>query len=132
MRRIWVGILTVLAIGAAFAPAAVAATLYGVTGDGGSAPETLYTLSQTDASRTFVRAFGNGDDGEAIAFNPDDGLLYHASGSGAATPSTTPDTGRSSGWRCPVRRCSTGTPRAPTRCATRTRTIGAASITSSR
>ena len=23
---------------------------------------------------------GNGDDGEAIAFNPDDGLLYHASG----------------------------------------------------
>ena len=54
--------------------------LYGVTGDGGGAPETLFELSKLDASSTFVLALGNGDDGEAIGFNPTDGLIYHASG----------------------------------------------------
>lgn len=55
-------------------------TLYGVTGDGAAIPEALYTLSLTDATATFVTSLGNGGDGEAIAFNPDDGFLYHASG----------------------------------------------------
>jgi hypothetical protein len=55
-------------------------TLYGVTGDGAIVPETLYTLNKINASKTFVRTLGNGDDGEAIAFNPTDGLIYHASG----------------------------------------------------
>src|SRR5439155_12783760 len=55
-------------------------TLYGVTGDGATVPETLYTLSTSDASKTLVCTLGNGSDGEVIAFNPDDGLLYHASG----------------------------------------------------
>ena len=31
---------------------------------------------------TFQTALGNGDDGEALAFNPTDGLLYHLSGRG--------------------------------------------------
>ena len=31
---------------------------------------------------TLVLELGDGDDGETIAFNPDDGLLYHASGLG--------------------------------------------------
>ena len=62
-------------------------TLYGVTGDqrsnpGAGTPETLFTLSKVDATPTLVVALGNGDDGETIAFNPDDGLLYHASGLG--------------------------------------------------
>ncbi|MGK7874075.1 MAG: hypothetical protein AB4426_12405 [Xenococcaceae cyanobacterium] len=35
---------------------------------------------RTDATPTFVTALGNGSDGEAIAFNPDDGLIYHWSG----------------------------------------------------
>ena len=55
-------------------------TLFGVTGDGASTPETLFTLSLTDALPTPVCALGNGDDGEAIGFNPDDDKLYHASG----------------------------------------------------
>jgi hypothetical protein len=55
-------------------------TLYAVTGDGATPPETLYTLSTSDASSTFVLTLGNGDDGEVIAWNPVDGLLYHASG----------------------------------------------------
>jgi hypothetical protein len=59
-----------------------AGTLYGVTGDGAIllAPETLYTLDTGNAAPTFVRTLGNGDAGETIAFNPNDGLIYHASG----------------------------------------------------
>ena len=55
-------------------------TLYAVTGDGGSTPESLYTLSLVDGSPTFVVALGNGGQGETIGFNSDDGFLYHASG----------------------------------------------------
>ena len=54
--------------------------LYGVTGDGGSPSETLFTVSTTDASVTQVLALGKGDDGETIGFNPVDGYMYHASG----------------------------------------------------
>jgi len=54
--------------------------LYGVTGDGASTPETLYALDRTDATPTLLTALGRGDDGEALAFNPADGLLYHSSG----------------------------------------------------
>ncbi|WP_182867972.1 carboxypeptidase regulatory-like domain-containing protein [Rhodopirellula sp. JC639] len=55
-------------------------TLYGVTGDGATTPETLYTLNKTDATPTVYMALGNGDGGETIAINPIDGLLYHGSG----------------------------------------------------
>ncbi|MEE8606627.1 MAG: hypothetical protein V3S55_03405, partial [Nitrospiraceae bacterium] len=55
-------------------------TLYGITGDGAAIPETLWTLSTTTGAPTFVLALGNGNDGEAIAFNPNDGLIYHLSG----------------------------------------------------
>lgn len=55
-------------------------TLYAVTGDGAATPESLYTLSLTDATPTFVVSLGNGGDGEAIGFNPNDGFLYHTSG----------------------------------------------------
>jgi cysteine-rich repeat protein len=57
-----------------------AGTLYAVTGESANTPETLFTLSTVDAAPTFVRALGNGDNGEAIAFDPSDGLLYHGSG----------------------------------------------------
>jgi hypothetical protein len=40
----------------------------------------LFFLSQTDGSSTFVGSLENGNDGEAIAYNPDDGYLYHYSG----------------------------------------------------
>jgi hypothetical protein len=54
--------------------------LYAVSGDGGAIPESLFTLSLIDGSSTFLTALGNGGQGEAIGFNPDDGMLYHASG----------------------------------------------------
>jgi len=59
-------------------------TLYGITGDGGTNPETLYTLSTVDASKTFFLTLGAGDSGETIAYNSDDGFLYHVSGRNAA------------------------------------------------
>jgi len=57
-------------------------TLYAVSGDGGAVAEWLYTLDITNALGTLVLELGAGDDGETIAFNPGDGLLYHASGLG--------------------------------------------------
>lgn len=54
--------------------------LYAVTGDGATVPETLYTLNKTTAAATFVLTLGNGADGEVIAFNPVNGLMYHWSG----------------------------------------------------
>jgi hypothetical protein len=68
--------------GAQFASLAFDATgtLYGVTGEGGAAPETLFTISTTDATSSPVLPLGNGGDGEALGFNPVDGFLYHASG----------------------------------------------------
>ena len=56
--------------------------LYGVTGDGASTPETLYDINTSTAGMNLIMALGNGDDGEAIAFNPVDTLLYHWSGWG--------------------------------------------------
>jgi hypothetical protein len=58
--------------------------LYGVTGDGGEPSETLFEVSTSDASVTQLLALGNGDDGETIGFNPDDGYMYHASGHDSA------------------------------------------------
>jgi len=57
-------------------------TLYAIEGDGGGVPESLFTVSTTDASSVLFKELGAGSDGETIAFNPNDGLLYHASGIG--------------------------------------------------
>jgi hypothetical protein len=54
--------------------------LFGVTGDGATVPETLYLIDKANASATIATALGNGADGEVIAFNPRDGMLYHWSG----------------------------------------------------
>jgi hypothetical protein len=45
-------------------------------------PESLFTLNINTGSASLVLQLGDGSDGETIAFNPDDGLLYHASGIG--------------------------------------------------
>src|SRR4029453_545077 len=61
-------------------------TLFAMVGDkktstgGGLAPETLFTLNTSSAAPTQILVLGRGNDGEAIGFNPNDGLLYHASG----------------------------------------------------
>jgi hypothetical protein len=60
-----------------------AGTLYGVTGDGATTPETLYTINQSNAQPTSFLTLGNGTDGEAIGFHPPTGLMFHASGIGA-------------------------------------------------
>ena len=56
-------------------------TLYGVTGDGSAGqPRTLFTLDKGTGAATVFMPLGNGDDGESIAYNSDNGLLYHSSG----------------------------------------------------
>lgn len=45
-------------------------TLYGVTGDGGTNSETLWTINKTTGAATLVLVLGNGSDGEAIAAGP--------------------------------------------------------------
>ena len=61
-------------------------TLFAVVGDkknsagAGLPPETLFTLNTSNAAPTQVLVLGHGNDGEAIGFNPTDGLIYHASG----------------------------------------------------
>lgn len=57
-------------------------TLYGISGDGAAVPESLFILNINTGSASLVLQLGDGSDGETIAFNPDDGLLYHASGVG--------------------------------------------------
>jgi hypothetical protein len=54
--------------------------LYGVTGNGATPSETLFTVDPNTAAVSEVLSLGAGDDGEAIGFNPADGLMYHASG----------------------------------------------------
>ena len=56
-------------------------TLYGMTGYGGITAETLFSLSTTDATLTFLKTFEYDLGGEALVFNPTDGLLYHHTGS---------------------------------------------------
>ena len=58
---------------------ASAAVLYGITGDGGSPSETMFTIDKATAVGTQFLTLGAGGDGEAIGFNPVDGRMYHAS-----------------------------------------------------
>jgi hypothetical protein len=62
-------------------------TLFGVSGDGGIVPEALYTINPSTGQVFFQVILGAGSDGETLAFNPDDGLLYHASGVGSQNQS---------------------------------------------
>ncbi|MFN8398027.1 MAG: PKD domain-containing protein [Bacteroidia bacterium] len=55
--------------------------LLGLVGDGGAQAESLFLIDKANGSNTLATALGNGDIGEALAFRPDDGLLYHWSGS---------------------------------------------------
>ena len=55
-------------------------TLWGVVGDGGTAPNNLYVINPADATKILITTLGNGMDGESLGYNPNDGLLYHGSG----------------------------------------------------
>lgn len=56
--------------------------LFGTTGDGATVPETLFLINKATAVTTLATALGNGLDGEVIAYNPADDMLYHWSGNG--------------------------------------------------
>jgi hypothetical protein len=58
-----------------------AGVLYGITGDGSNTPETLYSINPNTGAITMTAQPGIGSDGEAIAFNPSNGLLYRYGGS---------------------------------------------------
>ena len=61
-------------------------TLYGVTSQAATDPNALYTLSTTDATGVAMGTFNTGTAGtESIAFNANDGLIYHTSGVGLTT-----------------------------------------------
>ncbi|MGB3074301.1 MAG: MopE-related protein, partial [Chitinophagales bacterium] len=51
--------------------------LYGVTGESGVNPTTLFEINTDDGTTTLLTQLGNGADGEVIAFNKDDGFIYH-------------------------------------------------------
>lgn len=54
--------------------------LFGLTGRRAEQRESLFLLNKNNASAVFIQAFSYGGSGEALAFNPEDGLLYRASG----------------------------------------------------
>jgi len=68
-----------------------AGVLYGVTGDGANVPESFFSVNQATGATTLIGAFGMGDDGETIGFNPVDNQMYHASGHDGVC--TDPDNG---------------------------------------
>ncbi|MBD3673455.1 MAG: hypothetical protein HUJ26_08000 [Planctomycetaceae bacterium] len=56
------------------------AVLYGLTGRGGTPKATLHVVSQSDASLTPVMQLNDNGGGQVIAYNPDDGHMYHWTG----------------------------------------------------
>ncbi len=54
--------------------------LLGVTGDGALTPESLFSLDIATGTPTFIRTLGAGSGGEAMAYCPDNGKLFHRSG----------------------------------------------------
>ena len=54
--------------------------LWGATGNGATASETLYKIDKTTGVKTLVFAMGNGADGEIILYNRADDNMYHWSG----------------------------------------------------
>lgn len=56
--------------------------LYGATGDGASASESLYMIDKLTGTKTLMYQMGNGADGEIISYNPFDNFIYHWSGNG--------------------------------------------------
>lgn len=73
-------LLGVSALVFAATPAAAAAVLYAVSGDGATPASSLYTLDTSTGAPKLVGALGNGNDGEGIAFQADGAFLHHTSG----------------------------------------------------
>lgn len=54
-------------------------TLYGVTGNNAAPYNSLFIIDKNNGTATFKVPLGGGGNGHALAFNPDDGFLYHFS-----------------------------------------------------
>lgn len=69
--------------------------LFGVTGDGATIPESLFSIDMTTAAVTLVTNYGAGSDGETIEFCDANGMIYHWSGrdTNPAMEKTDPATG---------------------------------------
>jgi hypothetical protein len=76
------GTITALLLGLLFAAthADAGATLYGVTGAGGTPSATLHIINQSDASLTPILPLNDNNGGQVIAWNPNDGCMYHWTG----------------------------------------------------
>lgn len=55
-------------------------TLFGLTGEAAMIPEMIYYVNRSTAALTMYRAMGNGTDGEVLAYNHENDLFYHWSG----------------------------------------------------
>jgi len=68
-------------IGAVETPTPTVDVLYGITGDGATSPNELYTIDKLTALPTFFLALSGPDfSGEAIAYNSTDGFMYRWTG----------------------------------------------------
>ncbi|MBK9637059.1 MAG: T9SS type A sorting domain-containing protein [Bacteroidetes bacterium] len=56
--------------------------LFGLTGNGATVPEALYSINKLDGSKTFLTTLGNGADGEILSYDPITDMFYHWSGNG--------------------------------------------------
>ncbi|MBK7967182.1 MAG: T9SS type A sorting domain-containing protein [Bacteroidetes bacterium] len=54
--------------------------LFGLTGDGATVSEALYSINKLDASKILLRTLGNGADGEVLSYDPTTDIFYHWSG----------------------------------------------------
>ena len=55
-------------------------TLWGITGHRATAPTAVFSIDPQDASTQLAQQLGNGDDGEALAWEPVNNVMLHATG----------------------------------------------------
>lgn len=55
-------------------------TLYGVTGNGATVPNSLYTINKTNATSTFLTTFAAGSNGNVISYHPGSNKLFFWTG----------------------------------------------------
>jgi Secretion system C-terminal sorting domain len=56
--------------------------LFGLTGNGATVPESLYSIDKLTGTKTFLSTLGNGADGEILSYDPTTDMFYHWSGNG--------------------------------------------------
>ncbi len=67
--------------------------MFGMTGNGATTPETLWSIDKSDGTKTNLATLSNGADGDVICYNPDDDNIYHWSGNGTVVFEKVPSAG---------------------------------------